>query len=187
MVYAGHMDLNTVPRHYLLRNGADGQQVYFGSKEQTLVGDLFCGLTVPQNLRLWQCLSAEKQYMLEGASEFCRLEEQIATLKGARDKESIRSQKALYNEKRRLEDQELCNWQKWQPIKYDDPPGYHQAIFDQARFMTSERDRLAFSLFQVDTLRSPMGLAVLRDLIVLYERCSEVTYRPGLELDKCNC
>ena len=168
MVYAEHMDLNTVLRYYLLRNDADGQQVYFSSKEQTLVKNLFWRLTVPQNLRLWQCLPAEKQYMLKGASEFCRLEEQIATLKGARDKESICSQKALYNEKRRLKNQELCNWQKRQPIKYDNPPGYHRAIFDQAWFIMPERDRLAFSLFQVDTLRSPMGLTVLWDLIVLY-------------------
>ncbi|ERF70583.1 hypothetical protein EPUS_07880 [Endocarpon pusillum Z07020] len=87
---------------------------------------------ISANPRLWQCLPAEKQYMLEGALEFRRLEEQIATLEGARDKESIRSRKALYNEKRRLEDQELRDWQKRQPIKYDDPLGYHQAIFDQA-------------------------------------------------------
>ena len=187
MVYAGHTDPNTVPRHYLSRNGADGQQVYFGSKGRTLVGDLFRGLTVPRNPRLWQCLPSEKQYMLEGAPEFRRLEEQIAILEGARDKESIRSRKALYNEKRRLEDQELRDWQKRQPIKYDDPPGYHRAIFDRVRFMTPERDRLASSLFQVDTLRSPTGLAVLQDLIALYQRRSEVTYRPGLEPDKCNC
>jgi hypothetical protein len=187
MVYAGHTDPNIVPRHYLPRNGADGQQAYFGSKGRTLVGDLFRGLTVPRNPRLWQCLPAEKQYMLEDAPEFRRLEGQITTLEGARDKESVRSRKALYNERRRLEDKELRDWQKRQPIKYDDPPGYHRAIFDRARFMMPERDRLASSLFQVDTLRSSTGLAVLRDLIALYQRRSEVKYRPGLEPDKCNC
>jgi hypothetical protein len=173
MVYAGHTDANTVPRHYLPRNGADGQQAYFGSKGRTLVEDLFRGLTVPRNPRLWQCLPTEKQYMLADAPEFRRLEEQIATLEGARDKESVLSRKALYNERRRLEDQELRGWQKRQPIKYDDPPGYHRAIFDRARFMMPERDRLASSLFQVDTLRSPTGLAVLRDLI-------EISALPGI-------
>jgi hypothetical protein len=91
MVYAGHTDPNTVPRHYLPRNGADGQQAYFGSKGRNLVGDLSCGLTMPWNPRLWQCLPAEKHHILEDAPEFRRLEEQIAILEAARDKESIRS------------------------------------------------------------------------------------------------
>jgi hypothetical protein len=43
--------------------------------------------------------------------------------------------------------------------------------------MMPERDRLASSLFQVDTLRSPIGLAVLHDLIALYQRRSEVLYK----------
>jgi hypothetical protein len=187
MVYAGHTDPNTVPRHYLPRNGADGQRAYFGSRGRTLVGDLFRGLTVPRNPKLWQCLPAEKQYLLENAPVFRNLEEKIATLEGTRDMESVSSRKALYDERRRLEDKELRDWQKRQPIKYDDPPGYHRTIFDRARFMMPERDRLASSLFQVDTLRSPIGLAVLHDLIALYQRRSEVKYRPGLEPDKCNC
>src|SRR3954454_9524992 len=94
MVYAGHTDPNTVPRHYLPRNGADGQRAYFGSRGRTLVGDLFRGLTVPRNPKLWQCLPAEKQYLLENATVFRNLEEKIATLEGTIDMESVSSRKA---------------------------------------------------------------------------------------------
>ena len=41
-------------------------------------------------------------------------------------------------------------------------------------------------LFKTAQLRSPTGLACLRDLIELYQQRSEVEYRPGLEPDKCN-
>ncbi|EWZ28427.1 hypothetical protein FOZG_17912 [Fusarium oxysporum Fo47] len=50
-----------------------------------------------------------------------------------------------------------------------------------------ERDRLAQNLFEIDTLRSPIGLAVLRDMLDLYQKSSNVEYRPGLEPDKCPC
>ena len=42
--------------------------------------------------------------MFEDAPEFCTLKEQITTLEDARDKESVRSRKTLYDERRRLED-----------------------------------------------------------------------------------
>lgn len=102
MIYVEHTNLNIVLRHYLSRNNANGQQIYFSNKRRTLVKDLFRELIVSWNSRLWQCLSAEKQYMLEDASEFRRLKEQIVTLKDAKDKKSVRSRKTLYNERRRL-------------------------------------------------------------------------------------
>ena len=93
----------------------------------------------------------------------------------------------LYLEKRQLFDKELRDWQKRQPNKYDDAPGYHRAIFERVRFMMPERDRLASNLFQVAALRSDTGVAVLRDMMELYQSRSEVEYRPGLEPDKCYC
>jgi hypothetical protein len=64
-------------------------------------------LTVPRNPKLWQCLPAEKQYLLENAPVFRNLEKKIATLEGTGDIESVSSRKALYDERRRLEDKEL--------------------------------------------------------------------------------
>ncbi|KAF2174441.1 hypothetical protein K469DRAFT_498332, partial [Zopfia rhizophila CBS 207.26] len=49
--------------------------------------------------------------------------------------------------------------------------------------MMPERDRLATNLFKEATLRSPLGLSVLRDLMALLEKTSEVEFRPGLERD----
>lgn len=50
-----------------------------------------------------------------------------------------------------------------------------------------ERDRLASSLLEVTPLRSPIGIAALRDLVALYLKDTEVEVRPGLEPEKCNC
>jgi hypothetical protein len=50
-----------------------------------------------------------------------------------------------------------------------------------------ERERLASNLFQVAPLRRPTGLAILHDMMALYQKRSEVEYRPGLEPDKCCC
>jgi hypothetical protein len=43
-----------------------------------------------------------------------------------------------------------------------------------------EWDRLASNLFQVAPPRSPTGLAFLHDMMALYQKCSEVEYRPRL-------
>jgi hypothetical protein len=53
--------------------------------------------------------------------------------------------------------------------------------------MMPERERLAVNLFETVSLRSPTGLAVICDLLALYEREKEVGFRPGLEPDKCCC
>lgn len=185
MVHAGHNDPNTLSRHYMPTNGADGQDTYLGGKGRTLVADLFRGLTVPRTPNLWQSLPAEKQYEFENSEKYLSLKEELAALEGRTDKKSIGCRE-LYREKRKLFEKELRDWQKRQPNKYD-APGYHRAIFDRVRFMMPERDRLASNLFQVAALRSDTGIAVLRDMMALYQSRSEVEYRPGLEPDKCCC
>lgn len=158
-----------------------------GGKGRTLVADLFRGLTVPRTPNLWQSLPAEKQYEFENSEEYVSLGKELAALGGRTDKKSIGRREELYREKRKLFNNELRDWQKHQPNKHNDAPGYHRAIFDRVRFMMPERDRLASNLFQVAALRSDTGVAVLRDMMALYQSRSEVEYRPGLEPDKCCC
>ena len=50
-----------------------------------------------------------------------------------------------------------------------------------------ERSRVAKSLFQVASLRDPVAIGALRDLIALCQSEDEVTCRPGLEANKCRC
>ena len=52
--------------------------------------------------------------------------------------------------------------------------------------MMPEQDRLTSNLFKVAPLQSSVGLAVLRDIIALYRKGSEVDYRPDLEPNKCD-
>jgi hypothetical protein len=87
----------------------------------------------------------------------------------------------------RVLDGALRAWQIKQPYKPNDQPECHRVLFDRVRFMMPERDRLARNLFQVATLRDPLGLSVLRDMMALYRQSSEVEFRPGLERDKCCC
>ncbi|KAM5341395.1 hypothetical protein ACJ41O_014426 [Fusarium nematophilum] len=187
MVYAGHTDPNTVPRHYLPRNGADGQAAYHSQERRALVLDLFRGLTIPRNPSLWHCLPAKKQFECENCPDIIDINEALYTRRGKTDSKSLEERKKLYAEKRKLFAKQLRDWQKSQPVKHDDPPGYHRAIFDRIRFLMPERDRLARNIFEVDVLRSSTGLAVLNDMLALYQKSSNVECRPGLELDRCQC
>lgn len=107
--------------------------------------------------------------------------------RGTSDRKSSKERIKLYAEKRKMLAKELRDWQKRQPVRHDDTPGYHRAIFDRVRFMMPERDRLAQNLFKIDTLRSSTGLTVLRDMLALYQKSSNVEYRPGLEPNRCPC
>ncbi len=142
MVYAGHTDPNTLLRHYMPRNGADGQAAYHGQKRRALVLDLFRGLTIPRNPSLLQCLPAKMRFEFENKPEFIELNRQLAMRRGTTDTGWLLERTKLHAEKRKLLDKELRDWQKQQPIKYDDLPGYHRSIFDRVRFMMPESDRI---------------------------------------------
>ena len=53
--------------------------------------------------------------------------------------------------------------------------------------MMLERDRLAHTLFQPVSLRSPEGRSALRDLVVLYKDDCRVVYQPVLKLISSCC
>lgn len=163
------------------------QDTYLGGKGRTIAADLFRGLTVPRNPNLSQCLPAEKQFELENTPEYAALSEEITTLEGKTDAESVKYRQQLYRKRRNLTDKELRDWQKRQPNRPNDPSGYHRAIFSRVSFMMPERDSLSRDLFNIDTLRSPTGLKALHAMIALYQQGSEVEHRPGLEPDKCCC
>lgn len=194
MKHAGQKDPNTYNNHYQPNNsGTDGQGSYFGTKVRTVVNDLFRGLTVARNPQLVQSLPAAQREALKTSPEFATIEEELTTLLGQRDKKSTSRRTKLYAEKRKLADRELRKWQKAQAYQpnntrgYNDPPCYHRSLFNRVRFLMPERDRLAMSLFETDTLRSPTGLRALRDMIALCEAESEVDFRPGLEPRLCQC
>ncbi|KAK0712722.1 hypothetical protein B0T26DRAFT_715076 [Lasiosphaeria miniovina] len=52
MVYAGYTDPNILSRHYMSRNGADGQAAYHDQKRRALILDLFRGLIIHRNPNL---------------------------------------------------------------------------------------------------------------------------------------
>ncbi|EJT69642.1 hypothetical protein GGTG_12526 [Gaeumannomyces tritici R3-111a-1] len=192
MKHAGHIDPATHNKHYQPNNsGTDGQRSYFGQEVRSIVNDLFRGLTVARNPQLPQSLPAEQQEVLRTSPELITINDELATLSGRRDPASTSRRRKLYQEKRKLADNQLRQWQEGQPYgpARDDkaPPCYHRSIFSRVRFLMPERDRLATSLFKTETLRSPTGLRALRDMIALCEADAEVKFRPGLELEKCRC
>ncbi|OCL06329.1 hypothetical protein AOQ84DRAFT_399062 [Glonium stellatum] len=188
------IDLNTFNNYYMPNNsGTDGQASYFGIELRSIINNLFRGLSLPRNPKLWQSLPAEKQHKLENSSNYINIEEEIAALKGKKDLESIARRKELYAQRRKLTAKELRKWQKAQPYRPDikdednDSPCYHRTIFNRTRFLMPERGRLASTLFKVTTLQSPTGLSALRDMVALCQKDAEVEFRPGLEPEKCCC
>ncbi|KAH7113496.1 hypothetical protein B0J13DRAFT_395598, partial [Dactylonectria estremocensis] len=115
-----------------------------------------------------QCLPAKKQFEFENSPEFIRIIKELVKRRSTSDSKSLKERMKLYAEKRKMLAKKLRDWQKRQPVTHDNTPGYHRAIFDCVRFMMPERDRLAQNVFEIDTLRSPIGLAVLRDMLALY-------------------
>lgn len=142
---------------------------------------------MPRNPRLWQCIPAEQQYDCYTSAEMMHINQEILTLRGTTNIKSQEQRKKLYAEKRKLIAERLRKWQNNQPVKHDDLPGYPRAIFDCVRFLMPEWDRLAQNLFLIDKLRSPAGLAVLHDMLSLYQKRRNVEYRPGPEPDRCYC
>lgn len=97
MKHAGQRDLNTFNNHYMPNNsGTDGQASYFGTELRSIVNDLFRGLSLPRNPKLWQSLPAEKQHEFENSSKYINIEEEIAALKGKKDANSMTRRKELY-------------------------------------------------------------------------------------------
>lgn len=184
MIYAGHTDPTTLGTHYLPRNCADGQAAFRGHLRRNIVLDNFRCLTIPRNPSLWQCLPAKRQYEFERDEEFSALNQTLAVNRGRRDDEWQRERTTIHSTKVRLLRIALRKWQKTQPIKRNEPLGYHRAIFDRVRFMMPERDYLAQHMFDIDMLRSSSGMSVLNSMIALYRKSSIVEYRPGLEPDK---
>ena len=97
----------------------------------------------------------------------------------------------LQSKRRKLEKDELRKCRKDQPyVPLADtgpPSGHHRTIFSRASHLMPERKRLAEKLFLIAPIRSETGMAVLHDLIRLNKQTCEVSMRPGLEPDKCNC
>ncbi len=188
MAQASHQDPNTFRSNYQPRNsGVDGKATFLREEGRDLVNDMFRELTLPRNPNLWHCLPAEKQYEIENSQKFLDLEEKMAALKLETDGDHRRKENKLHREKSKLMEKELRKWQRKQPYRPGDPQGYHREIFNRCSFMMPERRNLAENLFKVDTLRSPTGIQVIRDMVALYEKDGEVEFRPGLEPDKCCC
>lgn len=79
-----------------------GKNTYLGDQGRTIVSDLFRGLSVIQNLNLWQRPSAEKQDELRNTEECRALKEEISALEGATDKKSISRRETLCQKKLKL-------------------------------------------------------------------------------------
>jgi hypothetical protein len=192
--HAGQKGSDTFRDHYLPNLTADGQASYFGTEVRPLVNDLFLSLTLPRNPQLDQSLPAEKKHEFENSQDCIDLDKEMASLIGKTDPDSIKDRRNLYERRRKLEGKALRKWQRVQPNtlepgQVENPAleGHHRTIFRRTRFLMPERNRLASSLLEVAPLRSPIGLAALRDLVALYLRETEAEVRPGLEPEKCSC
>jgi hypothetical protein len=188
MSAAAHQNRDTFSRSYdTSESRVDGQNTFLGNEGREDPSAAFLEQSVPYTPNLAQRLPAEERYKLESSEKYVKIEEDIAS---AWDDKTIKSKdliKKLQRKRNALIDDALKYWQKNQPYKPEDPPFYHYGIFDRCRFMMPERDRLAINVFKSANLRSSIGLSVLRDLVALLSKNTEVEFRPGLEREKCAC
>ncbi|KKY22682.1 putative carbonic anhydrase 2 [Phaeomoniella chlamydospora] len=188
MRQAGHHDSNTFRNYYQPSNsGVDGQGTFLGKERREIISDVFRELSIPYNPNLSQRLPARERYILEHSEEDVSLETETASLVGNGDSQSKERPLGIQQNRCSILRKALKKWWARQTYNPDDPPEYHRGLFDRVRFMMPERDRLARNLFQIATLRDPVGLSVLRDMMALLRQVSEVEFRPGLEPEKCRC
>ncbi|KAM9874786.1 hypothetical protein VDGL01_11107 [Verticillium dahliae] len=186
MKHAGQKDAKTYDKHYAPNNsGVDGQASYFGGEARTIVNDLFRGLSLPCNPTLRQSLPAEKKAEIANSPEYIAIEQELYSLQKRQDADAKSHRKTLHSRKRKLDDNNLRQWQKDQSNANDGTPlCCHRTLFGRVRFLMPERDRLASTMFESATLRSNAGLSALRDMVALCEADVEVESRPGLEPDR---
>ena len=118
----------------------DGQATFLGEEGRGAVNEAFSELSLPPNPNLWQSLSAEEQHEIENRQDWLNLEKKMAALKLEPDIDVDHQRKEeskLRLQKIKLMKKELRKWQKNQPYKPGDPPGYHREIFSRCSFSSS--------------------------------------------------
>jgi hypothetical protein len=185
---AAHDNRDTYHSNYQSRESrVDGQNTFLGNDRREIVSEAFLELSIPHKPVLFQQLPAEEKYKLKKSQEYRQIDKKIEMSYNGKDADSRYHQKELQQKRRTLTSRALRKWQKEQPYRPNDSLPYHYGIFDRCRFMMPERDRLANNLFKSATLRSPLGISVLRDMTALLKKTSEVEFRPGLEREKYLC
>ena len=139
-------------------SGIDSQVSYFRTKLHSIINNLFYSLSLPYNLKLQQSLLVEKQHKFKNSLKYINIEEEIATLKGKKNINSITHRKELYIQKRKLTTKELYKQQKVQLYRLDIDNKdntllyYYRTIFNRTRFLIPKQDHLTSVLFKVITL-----------------------------------
>ena len=194
MKFSGQSGPEVFRNFYMAEGSVDGQNSFLNQPLRRDHLESFRGMSMQCDPELWQALPAQMQYELERRPDFVALEEQIDDLTEeikTADEEASRELQArrhkLHKDRQRFTLEELKKRRQSQPRNrqscgtYEPSQGdRHRSFFDRVRHMMPERDRLARTLFQPVSLRSPEGRSALRDLIALYKDDCRVAYQPVL-------
>ena len=198
MKFGGHTDPNVFFHSYMDDTSTvDGQSNIFGGKRRTVHIDAFRGLSLQYDPQRLHSLPAKVEDDLSRRLDFIQISKELAALgdrlqelgtSGGNEGQEVRNRRRqLYLARCKLMSDELSQWQAIQPRKIalegakpEPSVGPRSNFFNRVRHLDPPRDRLASSLFQHVSLRSPQGRIALHDMITLCRENPQVAYRPSL-------
>ncbi|KAB5515368.1 hypothetical protein GE09DRAFT_1046046 [Coniochaeta sp. 2T2.1] len=195
--FAAQRNPKVLGNHYLSDlTTVDGTSCFLGMKLRTDLTEDFRTAKMKRNPDIGQSLPSNMREELQQRDEYVaitgeieKLTDKIKTATDDKDLTKLKDERtAAYRRRAKLGKEELTNYrsnakrvhpnQRKHQHKGEgyrgDGRGTH---FDRIRHMMPERDRLATSLFQEVPLRSPEGIAVIKDLIALRTQNSRVAYQ----------
>lgn len=185
---AGHADAATFVTFYQSpQTEVDGQALLLDTPIRPIIRNTFMELTVHRSTNLSCTLPAKLRHTVEQSDEYHSLQRQISQLKAtAHSLDTKKELKRLKSDRTKLMQRMSRDWQAKHADVNDKTPNYQQHIFRRCRFMLPELDFIEQHIFKADILRSPLALHIIKHMMALYDKSSEVTHRPGLDPAQLN-
>lgn len=188
MKLAGQRNPSVLQNHYLdTMCTIDGSAIFLGTCPRTDLTQDFRSATMERNAQLPQTLPSEAKTELERTPKYASLTKELERLGRQVGLSNKSTRNQVYKERRKLEDDALKRYQQSRVRAYPTKVQEHEqhdwrkGHFDRVRHMKPELNRLSRILSLRVHLRSPDGIAALKDLIALRRSDCRVAYQQALQ------
>ncbi len=202
MKFAAQRNPRVIGGHYLHDlTTIDGASSFLGMDPRRDLTEDFRTATLRRNPDVSQSLPSHLRKQLKERDDYIAITKEIGDLNiqietaaaCGKDCDQYKAKRvAAYKKRAKLEKDELITYQMSAKRVHPAQREGHQTDrrrthFDRIRHMVPERDRLARTLFQRVSLRSPEGISAMRDLIALRTNDSRIAYQEVLRPTGSRC
>lgn len=189
MRFGGHRNQGTYAAAYQSRiSTVDGQATFFElDRQDKRLHELFRGYSLRRNYNHWPTLPEYRRHELEKLEPAAADQEADPSMDERGSDMKVRQR--VYDQKRQTRDRALRNHQTCLQAETLIPDDFlYESDFVYTRKLMPERDRLAENLFKEGSLRDPVGMTIMDDLVRLLQTKKSQTYCRGLNssFDACD-